>query len=463
MPRTRLVWHLFVVWCLLVAAVLAGSFWLGSVQIGTLATEAERQRLEELGRRLATSLAAGAGDDATRDERLRQFAATTGLEVELLGPTGALLAAAPSRPQSPGRTGPLPRPTTSGRAASGSRYDVGTGSRILAVVVPHGPPGSPSFVVRLTTDTSVSDAAVGRSVKRLAAGSLACGGLAIGLAWLLARRAAQPVEALCDAATRLVSHPDVAAVTFTGGTAAGDALARAAGARKFVAELGSNAANVVLADADLADAATRIASAAFEASGQQCVSAQRIIVDAAVLDRFVDCFVAAASALRVGDPYDPATDVGPMVSAEAAERVMRMATESVAAGGRFALAPTRQGCLVSPGILVGSPKTASIWQAEAFGPLAVVVPAADPQEALDLANDSPFGLQGSLFTRDLAWAFRFARDFDVGALWINEASRFRLDMYPFGGVKQSGNGREGIRYAIEELSQLKFVGLRFDL
>jgi len=266
-----------------------------------------------------------------------------------------------------------------------------------------------------------------------------------------------------DAATRLVSHPDVVAVTFTGGTAAGDALARAAGARKFVAELGSNAANVVLADADLADAAARIASAAFEASGQQCVSAQRIIVDAAVLERFVDHFVAAAGALRVGDPYDPATDVGPMVSAEAAERVMRMATESVAAGGRFALAPTRQGCLVSPGILVGSPKTASIWQAEAFGPLAVVVPAADPQEALDLANDSPFGLQGSLFTRDLAWAFRFARDFDVGALWINEASRFRLDMYPFGGVKQSGNGREGIRYAIEELSQLKFVGLRFDL
>jgi hypothetical protein len=199
MPRTRLVWHLFVVWCLLVAAVLAGSFWLGSVQIGTLATEAERQRLEELGQRLAAALAAGAQDDATRDERLRQFAATTGLEVELLGPAGAPLAAAPSRPQRPSRTAPLPTPPKTGRAASDSRYDVGTGSRILAVVVPHGPPQSPSFVVRLTTDTTVSDAAVGRSVKRLAAGSLACGGLAIGLGWLLARRAAQPVEALCEA------------------------------------------------------------------------------------------------------------------------------------------------------------------------------------------------------------------------------------------------------------------------
>jgi acyl-CoA reductase-like NAD-dependent aldehyde dehydrogenase len=266
-----------------------------------------------------------------------------------------------------------------------------------------------------------------------------------------------------DAALALVSHPDVAAITFTGGTAAGDALARAAGARKFVAELGSNAANIVLADADLADAASRIASAAFEASGQQCVSAQRIIVDALVLDRFLGHFVTAARALRVGDPHDPATDIGPMVSLEAAERVMRMASESAAAGGHVALAPIRRDCLVSPGILVGSPTTSSIWRDEVFGPLAVVVPADGPQQALDLANDSPFGLQGALFTRDLAWTMRFARDFEVGALWVNEASRFRLDMYPFGGVKRSGTGREGVRYAIEELSQLKFIGLRTDL
>jgi len=266
-----------------------------------------------------------------------------------------------------------------------------------------------------------------------------------------------------DTALALVSHPDVAAITFTGGTAAGDALARAAGARKFVAELGSNAANIVLADADIADAATRIASAAFEASGQQCVSAQRVIVDASVLEPFLEHFVAAARALRVGDPHDAATDIGPMVSLDAAERVMRMASDSAAAGGHVALAPTRRDCLVSPGILVGSPSSSTIWRDEVFGPLAVVVPADGPQQALDLANDSAFGLQGSLFTRDLAWTMRFARDFEVGALWVNEASRFRLDMYPFGGVKRSGTGREGVRYAIEELSQLKFVGPRADL
>ena len=292
--------------------------------------------------------------------------------------------------------------------------------------------------------------------------------VALRLAALLAAAGLPPglfnvVTGHRDAALALVSHPQVAAVTFTGGTAAGDALASAAGARKFVAELGSNAANIVLADADLADAATRIAAAAFEASGQQCVSAQRIIVEARVLEGFVEAFVAAAGALRVGDPQDPATDIGPMVSLEAAERVMRMAEASVAAGGRFALAPSRRDCLVSPGILVGSPTWSAIWRDEAFGPLAVVVPADHPQHALDLANDSPFGLQAALFTRDLAWAMRFARDLEVGALWINEASRFRLDMYPFGGVKRSGTGREGVRYAIEELSQPKFIGMRFDL
>jgi two-component system phosphate regulon sensor histidine kinase PhoR len=204
MPRTRLVWHLFAGWCLLVAAVLAGCFWLGSVQIGTLATEEERQRLEELARRLATSLDE-AGDTSGRDEQLRQFAAVTGLEVELLDSRGGTIGAAPARARSSRREGPLPAPTAQGRAASASRYDIGTGRRILAVAVPHGEAGEQDFVVRLTADTTSSDEAVGRAVARLTAGSLACGGLAIALGWILARRAARPVEELCEAATRLAA------------------------------------------------------------------------------------------------------------------------------------------------------------------------------------------------------------------------------------------------------------------
>ena len=258
----------------------------------------------------------------------------------------------------------------------------------------------------------------------------------------------------------LVAHPLVRAVTFTGGTAAGDAIARAAGAKKFIAELGSNAANVVLADADLADAAKRIASAGFEASGQQCVSAQRVIVEERVYDAFLDHFVNAARSLKVGSPDAADTDVGPMVSLAAAERVMAMAQDAVRRGARYALEPVRTGAIVSPGILVEAPNESAIWRDEVFGPLVVVQRAQNADDALRAANDSPFGLQGALFTRDLGAALRFADEFDVGSMWVNEASRFRLDMYPFGGVKQSGYGREGVRYAIEELSQLKFIGIR---
>ena len=265
-----------------------------------------------------------------------------------------------------------------------------------------------------------------------------------------------------DAAQALVRHPLVMAVTFTGGTVAGDALVRAAGAKKFLAELGSNAANIVLADADIADAAKRIAGAAFEASGQQCISAQRIIVEAPVFDAFLPAFIAAAKALKVGDPNDETVDVGPMVSLASANRVMGMMADAVARGGRCVLEPVQKDCIVSPGIAVGVPRQAQLWCDEVFGPLALVEKAASADEALAMANDSPFGLQGALFTRSLKQAMRFSEEFDVGSLWVNEASRFRLDMYPFGGVKRSGFGREGVKYAIEEMSQLKFTGMRWD-
>lgn len=263
-----------------------------------------------------------------------------------------------------------------------------------------------------------------------------------------------------ETALVLVAHSDVHAVSFTGGTTGGDALARAAGAKKFLAELGSNAANLVFDDADLDKAATKIAGAAFEASGQQCISAQRVIVQRKVLPEFVQRFVNAAMALRVGPARDDKTDVGPMVSDSAAERTMAMFDDGVRQGGRVALQPKRDGRIVSPGILVDVPRNARLWNEEVFGPLAVVVGFDDLDQGLEIANDSEFGLQGAVFTSDLDSAFRCADRFDVGSMWINEASRFRLDTYPFGGVKRSGVGREGVRYAIKEMSQLKFIGIR---
>jgi len=262
-----------------------------------------------------------------------------------------------------------------------------------------------------------------------------------------------------DPALALAAHPSVAAVTFTGGTMAGHALARAAGAKRFLAELGSNAANVVLADADVGNAAQRIASAAFEAGGQQCISAQRVIVATEIFDAFLDRFVAAAQKLRVGDPAEPTTDIGPLIHEGAADRVIGLVEDARERGARIALAPTRSDATVSPAIVVDPPADARILHEEAFGPVVAVLRASSVDAALSLANDSQFGLQGAVFTSSLEHAFRFADDFDVGAMWVNEASRFRLDMYPFGGVKQSGVGREGIRYAIDELSQIKFVGI----
>jgi acyl-CoA reductase-like NAD-dependent aldehyde dehydrogenase len=262
-----------------------------------------------------------------------------------------------------------------------------------------------------------------------------------------------------ETAVALAAHDTVRAVSVTGSTAGGEALARAAGAKKFVAELGSNAANIVLHDAEVSVAAKKIASAAFEASGQQCISAQRVLVAQPRAREFLDAFVQAAKALSVGDATDPKTDVGPMVSAAAAERVMAMCADAIGKGAHYALEPARKGALVSPGILAGVSRESRLWREEVFGPIALVATFDSLDQALELANDSPFGLQGSIFTRDLGAVLRFADDFEVGALWVNEATRFRLDNYPFGGVKHSGVGREGVRHAIEELSQVKFIGM----
>jgi acyl-CoA reductase-like NAD-dependent aldehyde dehydrogenase len=263
-----------------------------------------------------------------------------------------------------------------------------------------------------------------------------------------------------ETAKLLASHRLVAAVTVTGSTAAGNDLARAAGAKKFVGELGSNAANIVCADADLSDAATRIAGAGFEASGQQCISAQRVIVERAVYERFLEQFVAAAKKLKVGDPEDSATDIGPMVSSAAADRVEGLIADAVAKGGKLVLKPERRGAILGPAIVAEAPPTARLMSEEAFGPVVVVQPVADVEEALRLANASEFGLQGACFTKSLDTAFKVSRKLNVGSLWINDASRFRLDSYPFGGVGASGFGREGVRYAMEELSQWKFTGMR---
>jgi acyl-CoA reductase-like NAD-dependent aldehyde dehydrogenase len=264
-----------------------------------------------------------------------------------------------------------------------------------------------------------------------------------------------------DVTGHLVAHPGIAVVTLTGGTAAGEALASAAGAKPFIGELGGNSANIVCADADIKDAALRIVPSAFEASGQQCISAQRIIVEEAVLDEFLEYFVAAAKSMKVGDPTKDDTDVGPMVNIGAADRVEAMVEDAMANGAQAPLPFKRDNAIIYPTILVGPSSDARVVCEEIFGPVAVVISATDIEDAIAIANDSEFGLQSSCFTSSLETAFRVSEELHVGSVWINEGSRFRMDTTPFGGVGSSGYGREGVKYAMEELSYIKFTGIRF--
>ncbi len=185
-----------------------------------------------------------------------------------------------------------------------------------------------------------------------------------------------------------------------------------------------------------------------------------MIVERPVYDRFLEQFVVAAKKLKVGDPEDAAIDVGPMVSSAAADRVEQMVADAVAKGAKLVLKPERRGAILSPAIVAEAPPEARLMREEAFGPVVVVQPVADVDAALALANASEFGLQGACFTKSLETAFKVSRKLRVGSLWINDASRFRLDTYPFGGVGSSGFGREGVRYTMEELSQWKFTGMR---
>jgi glyceraldehyde-3-phosphate dehydrogenase (NADP+) len=263
-----------------------------------------------------------------------------------------------------------------------------------------------------------------------------------------------------DVGGYLVSHPETAAVSLTGGVAAGRAVMRSAGIKPVLLELGANAPNIVLADADVDDAAKRIAHASFGASGQQCISAQRVLVEEAVFAVFLDRYVEEANRMKVGDPRLDETDIGPMVHQAARDRVIGLINDAERKGGRLEIDGRRDGLYLEPTIIVNPRGDARILSEEAFGPVTVVVPVSDLHHAIRVANSVDLGLQAACFTNDLSKAMHVARELRTGSVWINEASRFRLDTYPFGGVGSSGIGREGVRYAMEELSYLKFVGIR---
>ncbi len=249
-------------------------------------------------------------------------------------------------------------------------------------------------------------------------------------------------------------------LSFTGSPEVGWALKARAGKKKVVLELGGNAAVIVDADADMEDAVTRIVFGAFYQSGQSCIGVQRILVHEDIYDDFRNRLVAATVVLEMGDPRGETCFIGPMISEKEASRVDDWIQSAVAAGGKLLCGGKRDGVMLEATLLEDVPRGEALVCQEAFGPVAVLSKFRDFDAALAEVNDSAFGLQAGVFTRDLYKAQRAWNELEVGGVVIGDVPSWRVDHMPYGGVKDSGLGREGIRYAIEDMTEIRLLVLR---
>ena len=265
-----------------------------------------------------------------------------------------------------------------------------------------------------------------------------------------------------EVAQILIEDPRVRLITFTGSAAAGWAIRSKAGTKRVVLELGGNAGVIIEPDADLAWAASRCAVGGFTYAGQSCISTQRIYVHEDVFGAFVDAFLPKVAALKVGDVLDERTDVGPMISLDAAQRVERWIEEAKAGGADVATGGTRTGAFLTPTVLLRTTPEMKVNCEEVFAPLVTVTPYRRLDEAIEAVNRSPFGLQAGVFTRDVRTLFRLHAELDVGGVNGNDMPGYRVDRLPYGGAKASGLGREGVRYAIEEMTELRVLTIKLD-
>ncbi len=263
-----------------------------------------------------------------------------------------------------------------------------------------------------------------------------------------------------DRAGDLVEDPRLPVVSFTGSGPVGWSLAERLPRKHVVLELGGNAAVVVAADyPDLDWAASRIATFSNYQAGQSCIAVQRVYVERPAYEPLVAKLVAAVAALGTGDPTDPDTDVGPLISAQAAERVESWVGEAVAAGARVLTGGSRDGTAYAPTVLADVPAGAKVVAEEVFGPVLVVAAVDSLDEAFAAVNDSRFGLQAGVFTRDVATAFRAQRELAVGGVIVGDVPSYRADQMPYGGTKESGAGREGLRAAMDDLTEPRVLVL----
>jgi acyl-CoA reductase-like NAD-dependent aldehyde dehydrogenase len=258
---------------------------------------------------------------------------------------------------------------------------------------------------------------------------------------------------------RMVADDRFKLLTFTGSPSVGWRMKERAGKKKVVLELGGNAGVIVDKTADLDWAVRRVLVGAFTYAGQVCISVQRMFVHEDIWDAFMAKFIDGAKALKVGDPLDAQTDVGPMVDATAANRTQRWVDEAIALGGKALLGGKADGNFFPPTILTNVPATAQVCSNEAFAPLVVAFPFREFDDAVKQVNDSFFGLQTGVFTNDLANAWRGFHELEVGGVIVNDVPTYRIDHMPYGGVKDSGLGREGLRWAIEDMTELRIMVL----
>jgi glyceraldehyde-3-phosphate dehydrogenase (NADP+) len=255
----------------------------------------------------------------------------------------------------------------------------------------------------------------------------------------------------------ITSDPRIRMISFTGGVEAGEQIMKVCGLKKIGMELGSNSPVIVLADCKLDEAVESCVSGAFWAVGQNCIGVQRIYIDRGIYDEFRDKFVARTERYKTGYQLDEDTDMGPMITEGEAKRVIDWVEEAVSQGAKVLTGGTREGTLVQPTTMEDMPEGAKLNCDEVFGPVVSLYPVDSLGEAVQKSNSVDFGLHGAIFTQDVNNAFYAIRHMDVGGIVVNDSTDYRVDLMPFGGVKKSGLGREGIKFALLEMTEPKMV------
>src|SRR5690625_4652290 len=255
----------------------------------------------------------------------------------------------------------------------------------------------------------------------------------------------------------LVSHPSINMVSFTGGLNTGEAIAKKAGLKKLSMELGSNSPVIVLDDANIDEAVSSCVSGSFGAVGQNCIGVQRVYIQEGVYDTFSEKFVSQTKQIKTGNKKDEQTDMGPLINEQEAKRVEKWVNEAVADGAEILVGGTRDGAFYEPTVLANVSPNAQIAKEEVFGPVVILARTSDLADAIEQANNVNYGLQAGIFTQDIKQAFTAVHSLKVGGVLINDSSDYRIDGMPFGGVKGSGLGREGVRFSVQDMVEPKVV------